>query len=42
MPKGVEWRHEDVFYGCMGGGNYYDPIASADDIVINATEPGCR
>ena len=40
MPKGVEWRHEDVFYGCMGGGNYYDPIARADDIVINATEPG--
>ena len=40
MPKGVIWRHEDVFFGCMGGGNYYDPIKRPEDIAKNATEPG--
>jgi acyl-CoA synthetase (AMP-forming)/AMP-acid ligase II len=39
MPKGVIWRHEDVFFGCMGGGNYFDPISNAADILINATDP---
>src|SRR4051812_989084 len=26
MPKGVMWRHEDFFYGCVMGGNPTDPI----------------
>ena len=25
MPKGVIWRHEDIFFAAMGGGNYGGP-----------------
>jgi acyl-CoA synthetase (AMP-forming)/AMP-acid ligase II len=32
MPKGVLWRHEDIFFAAMGGG---DPISLGDHI----TEP---
>ena len=39
MPKGVLWRHEDVFFGCMGGGNYFDPISEPEQILINASDP---
>ena len=33
MPKGVLWRHEDIFFAAMGGG---DPLTLGDAI----TEPG--
>jgi acyl-CoA synthetase (AMP-forming)/AMP-acid ligase II len=36
MPKGVMWRHEDFFYGCVMGGNPVDPINAPGDIVKNA------
>ena len=36
MPKGVMWRHEDFFYGCVMGGNPIAPISSPNDIAKNA------
>ena len=30
MPKGVLWRHEDIFFAAMGGG---DPFASGNHIT---------
>ena len=39
MPKGVMWRHEDIFFAAMGGGNYFEPITEPEQIAINATEP---
>ena len=39
MPKGVMWRHEDIFFAGMGGGNFYAPIATPEEIELNATKP---
>jgi acyl-CoA synthetase (AMP-forming)/AMP-acid ligase II len=36
MPKGVMWRHEDFFYGCVMGGNPIAPIAAPPEIANNA------
>ncbi len=36
MPKGVMWRHEDIFFAAMGGGDpttMQGPIVRADEIV---------
>ncbi len=30
MPKGVLWRHEDIFFAAMGGG---DPLALGNVIT---------
>jgi acyl-CoA synthetase (AMP-forming)/AMP-acid ligase II len=40
-PKGVVWRHEDIFFAAMGGGfRGGDPISSPDQIVERiADEP---
>src|SRR5256886_3416464 len=33
LPKGVMWRHEDIFFAAMGGGNFFgDPVASPDEL----------
>ncbi len=33
MPKGVLWRHEDIFFAAMGGGGWGNtPIAEADEL----------
>ena len=37
MPKGVMWRHEDIFFASFGGGNFYDPITTPDQIADSAT-----
>ncbi|WP_195210242.1 AMP-binding protein [Actinomarinicola tropica] len=38
-PKGVVWRHEDVFFAAMGGGiRGGEPIARPDDIVGSLAE----
>ena len=38
MPKGVMWRHEDVFFGAMGGaGGGGTPISTPEQI-----EDRCR
>jgi 3-oxocholest-4-en-26-oate---CoA ligase len=39
MPKGVLWRHEDIFFGAMGGGNPGGPpIERPDDIVASVID----
>ena len=37
MPKGVMWRHEDIFFASFGGGNYYEPITTPEQIAESAT-----
>jgi acyl-CoA synthetase (AMP-forming)/AMP-acid ligase II len=33
MPKGVLWRHEDIFFAALGGGGWGSgPIAEADEL----------
>ena len=39
LPKGVMWRHEDIFFGAMGGGNPGGPpIARPEDIAASVVE----
>ncbi|HWL66445.1 MAG TPA: acyl-CoA synthetase [Actinomycetota bacterium] len=39
MPKGVVWRHEDLFFAGMGGGNPLgEPIAKPEELAPNARE----
>ncbi len=40
MPKGVMWRHEDVFFGAMGGaGGGGTPITAPEQIEERCREP---
>jgi 3-oxocholest-4-en-26-oate---CoA ligase len=36
MPKGVMWRHEDIFFGAFGGGGVGDPIHTPAEIAERA------
>lgn len=37
MPKGVMWRHEDIFFGAFGGGDFAgDAISSPEQIADKA------
>ncbi len=39
MPKGVMWRHEDLFFAGLGGGNPGgEPVKSPDEVAANALE----
>jgi acyl-CoA synthetase (AMP-forming)/AMP-acid ligase II len=41
MPKGVMWRHEDLFFAGMAGGNPAgEPAATPDDVVEFAKNGG--
>jgi 3-oxocholest-4-en-26-oate---CoA ligase len=43
MPKGVMWRHQDVFFGAMGGaGGGGKPITSPEEIAERCTESRTR
>ena len=43
MPKGVMWRHEDVFFGAMGGaGGGGKPITAPEEIAERCLEPRTR
>jgi len=43
MPKGVMWRHEDVFFGAMGGaGGGGKPITTPEEIAERCLEPRSR
>ena len=43
MPKGVMWRHEDVFFGAFGGaGGGGKPISTPEMIAERCTEPRSR
>ena len=40
MPKGVMWRHEDLFFGAMAGARGSStPIETPDEIADRCTEP---
>lgn len=37
LPKGVLWRHEDIFFGAFGGGNAGGPpVAAPEQVAVNA------
>ena len=43
MPKGVMWRHEDIFKGAMGGGDPFqlgNHVASCDELPSRIPEVG--
>lgn len=43
MPKGVMWRHEDIFFASMGGGDPFqfgNHITSADELVGRIPDNG--
>jgi acyl-CoA synthetase (AMP-forming)/AMP-acid ligase II len=43
QPKGVMWRHVDLFFGAMGGaGGGGAPITTPDEIVERCREPRTR
>ena len=43
MPKGVMWRHVDLFFGAMGGaGGGGKPIAAPEEIAERCLEPRTR
>jgi fatty-acyl-CoA synthase len=34
LPKGVMWRHEDIFFAAMGGGGWgREPVVTADEMT---------
>ncbi len=35
MPKGVMWRHEDIFFGAFGGGDFAGPARSTTPEAIS-------
>ena len=38
MPKGVMWRHEDIFFGAFGGGDFAGrAISTPEEIADKAT-----
>ena len=36
LPKGVMWRHEDIFFGAFGGGGVVNPISRPEEIAERA------
>jgi acyl-CoA synthetase (AMP-forming)/AMP-acid ligase II len=42
MPKGVMWRHEDIFFGAFGGGGLGNPITTPEAIAERAHEGTTR
>ncbi|MEX2255387.1 MAG: acyl-CoA synthetase [Acidimicrobiia bacterium] len=42
MPKGVMWRHEDIFFGAFGGGGVGNPISTPDEIAERAEAGNTR
>ncbi|KAB2910459.1 MAG: acyl-CoA synthetase [Kofleriaceae bacterium] len=39
-PKGVMWRHEDIFFaGLQGGRPGGDPVTSPEEVVAHASDP---
>jgi len=42
MPKGVMWRHEDIFFGALGGGGVGNPISAPEEIAPRAEAGGMR
>jgi acyl-CoA synthetase (AMP-forming)/AMP-acid ligase II len=43
MPKGVLWRHEDIFFAGMGGGDTFqlgNVVSSPEELRTRVTRPG--
>ncbi len=39
MPKGVMWRHEDVFFAAMGGGGFGQPPIEKPEEIVDRIAP---
>jgi fatty-acyl-CoA synthase len=39
MPKGVMWRHEDLFFAALGGGGYGQPDIEAPEEIVERIAP---
>ncbi len=42
MPKGVMWRHEDIFFGAFGGGGLGNPVSTPEEIADRARAGASR
>jgi acyl-CoA synthetase (AMP-forming)/AMP-acid ligase II len=43
MPKGVMWRHEDIFFGAFGGGDFAgNAISTPEEIAARAADGRTR
>ena len=43
MPKGVVWRHEDLLFAALAGGNLGgDPVESPEEVAVNAVRGRTR
>jgi fatty-acyl-CoA synthase len=43
MPKGVVWRHEDIFFAAMGGGGFgQPPITTPEEIATRVATEGTQ
>ena len=40
MPKGVMWRHEDIFFGAFGGGDFAGRAISSPEAIEENAEAG--
>jgi acyl-CoA synthetase (AMP-forming)/AMP-acid ligase II len=40
MPKGVMWRHEDIFFGALMGGNPGGPGIERPELIVEAARTG--
>jgi acyl-CoA synthetase (AMP-forming)/AMP-acid ligase II len=40
MPKGVLWRHEDIFFGALQGGNPLGPGIERPELIVDAALKG--
>ena len=39
MPKGVMWRHEDIFFAAMGGGGFGEAPIDAPEEIVERIKP---
>jgi acyl-CoA synthetase (AMP-forming)/AMP-acid ligase II len=42
MPKGVMWRHEDIFFGAFGGGGIDNEVSRPEELAERAREGRTR
>jgi acyl-CoA synthetase (AMP-forming)/AMP-acid ligase II len=38
MPKGVMWRHEDIFFGAFGGGGFGNEVSRPEELADRARD----
>ncbi len=39
LPKGVEWRHEDIFFAALGGGGFGQPPITTPEQLAERVQP---